>query len=498
MLTATTPRNGLLSARSEVVVVGGMALAVLALHLATNGLYDFHRDSLYYMDSARHPAWGYVDYPPITPTIARFSLWLFGPSVWGLRLWPSLAGSLMVALTALIARELGGGRFARLLAALGAATSLVLLGANWLFQTVTFDEVVWLFSLWVTARLLRTGDRRLWLALGATVGVGLETKYTIIGLVFGLAAGIVATPMRRALLTPWPWLGVAPAIAIFAPNLLWQLANDWPSLQFTLNHKSAQSLDFSPVTFLVQQLVLIGPVAIPLWVAGLWWLLSSPARRLLGIASLATFLLYMFTGKSYYVGPLHPFLIGCGACALEAWTAERRRQLRPLAAGALTVQAVVLLPLGLPVLPEAQMARSPLAQARTDFAATVGWHDLVSQVASVYNALAPDERSRAVILANNYGEAGAVNTYGGAAGLPTAYSGELSYYYWRPKAMPGPVVAIGYDLAFLRTLFASCDMVATITNSYGLHNEEYGLPISVCRQPKFPLDALWSRLKAFQ
>src|SRR4029077_4369191 len=169
-----------MGARSSTAWIGGLAIGVLALHLATNGLYDFHRDSLYYMDSARHPAWGYVDYPPVTPTIARLSLWIFGPSVWGLRLWPSLAGALIVVLAALIAHELGGGRFAQVLAAVAAASSPVLLGANWLFQTVTFDQLLWVACFWIAARLVRTGNSRLWLALGIGLGVGLETKYTIV------------------------------------------------------------------------------------------------------------------------------------------------------------------------------------------------------------------------------------------------------------------------------------------------------------------------------
>jgi 4-amino-4-deoxy-L-arabinose transferase-like glycosyltransferase len=385
-----------------------------------------------------------------------------------------------------------------LLAAAGAATSLVLLGANWLFQTVTFDELIWLSCLWITARLLRTGDPRLWLGLGAAIGIGMETKYTIIGLILGLIVGTVTTRLRAHLKGPWPWLGGVVAFLIFLPNLVWQISNDWPSLQFTFNHKSAQSLDFSPLTFLVQQLALIGPLAIPLWLAGAYWLLIAPSRRMLGMAAVVTFLVYLFTGKSYYVGPLHPFLIACGACALEAWTMRRWGWLRPAAAAALAVQALVFLPLALPVLPEAQMARSPLAQARTDFAATIGWHDLVSQVAGVYDGLPPAEQSSAVIIANNYGEAGAINTYGGAAGLPAAYSGELSYYYWKPRSIAGPVVTIGFDPGFLRTLFGACDQVATISNSYGLHNEEYGLPISVCREPKFTLDDLWGRLKEFR
>jgi len=485
-------------ARSEAYIVAALALAVLALHLATNGLYDFHRDSLYYLDSARHPAWGYVDYPPITPTIARLSLFLFGPSVWGLRLWPTLAGALMVVLAPLIARELGGGRAARLLAALGAASSLVLLGANWLFQTVTFDQLLWLTCFWLAARLGRTADRRLWPALGIALGIGLETKYTILALAVGLAVATLLTPLRRQLLTPWPWLGLGLALLIFLPNLLWQAGNGWPSVEYTLNHKSTQSIDFSPLTFLAQQLALIGPLAIPLWLAGWYWLLAAPERRLVGIAALIVFTVYLFVGKSYYIGPLHPLLLAAGACALEAWTSSRAGWLRPAMAISLVAQALVLLPLALPLLPEPVMARSPLAGIRKDFADTVGWHDLVGQVSAVYNGLPVAERTDTVILTDNYGEAGAINTYGPPLGLPTAVSGELTYYYWRPARIDGPVIAVGVDESMLTSLFSACTKVGTVSNSYRLQNEEYGAPISVCRQPRLPLDQLWPRLKAFR
>ena len=496
--TAIVERRGLAAVLNADVAVVALAAGVLTLHLATNGLYDFHRDSLYYLDSARHPSWGYVDYPPVTPAIARLSLWLFGPSVWGLRLWPSLAGALMVILAPLIARELGGGPAARLLAAIGAATSLVLLGANWLFQTVSFDQLAWLLCLWIFARLLRTGDGRLWLALGAAAGVGLETKYTIVALAVGLMAGTVLTPLRRHLETPWPWLGLGVALLIFVPNLAWQAASGWPSVQFTLNHKSAQALDFSPLRFLAEQLVLIGPLAIPIWLGGLWWLLRDTERRALWISAAFPFVVYLFVGKSYYVGPLHPFLIAAGACALVQWTATRRLWVRPAAGIALGLQALLLLPVALPILPEATMARSPLPSVRKDFADTVGWHELVSQVAAVYRGLPADERGRTVILTANYGEAGAINTYGRPVGLPAAVSGELSYYYWKPASLDGPVIAIGLDPGFLATLFGSCRQVGRLSNSYGLRNEEEGAPLSICRNPRLPLDSLWNRLKAFQ
>jgi hypothetical protein len=403
----------------------------------------------------------------------------------------------MVVLAALIARELGGGRAARVLAALGAATSLVLLGANWLFQTVTFDQLIWMSTFWVTARLLRTRDPRLWPAIGLLVGVGLETKYTVVALAAGLFLGTLLTPIRRQLLTPWPWIAVAIAALIFLPNLVWQAGHGWASVEYTLNHKSDQSLDFSPERFLLEQLALVGPIALPLWIAGLAWLLRSPERRMLGIVAAVPFLIYLFAGKSYYVGPLHPFLIAAGACALEEWTTVRRQWLLPTAAVALIAQALIVMPLVLPLVPERVMATSFLGSSRKDFADTVGWHDLVGQVKGVYDSLSPDDRKQAVILTNNYGEAGAINTYGRPLGLPIAVSGQLSHYYWKPASLNGPVIAVGHDPSFLAILFADCEQVATITNPYGLDNEEFGRAISVCRSPRMSLDQLWSRLRAF-
>ena len=491
----TTPSTS--RGRSEWFIIGGLSLAVLVLHLATNGLYGFHRDELYYLDSARHLAWGFVDYPPLAPAIARLSELVFGTSVWGLRLWPSLAGALMVVLAAQIARELGGGRWARVLAAAGAAASPVLLGANWLFETVSFDQVTWLTCLWVTARLIRTGDRRLWLALGAAAGIGLETKYTIVALIAGLAVGVAVSPLRRHLRSRWPWLGLGLASLIFLPNILWQVANGWPSIAYTFNHHAAQSGDFAPLTFLADQLALIGPLAIAVWFAGWSWLLSS-GRRALGVAALIVVFIYLFAGKGYYIGPLHPLLVTAGACAVEAWTLQRARWLRPLATVALVLQAVVLLPIAIPVLPEAVMARSTLPSIRTDFADTVGWQDLVAQVDAIYKRLPAGERSSTVLLTNNYGEAGAINTYGSPQGLPMAVSGELTYYYWKPANLDGPVIGVGLDAAFLATLFSGCSQVATISNAYGLQNQEAGAPVVVCARRRFPLVHLWPRLKSFQ
>ncbi|MFZ0130096.1 MAG: glycosyltransferase family 39 protein [Candidatus Dormiibacterota bacterium] len=488
-----TTRSRCTSERSSVVL---LALSVLALHLATNGLYGYHRDELYYLDSARHLTWGFVDYPPITPAIARLSEVLFGNSVWGLRLWPSLAGSAMIILSAQIARELGGGRTARLLAAFSAAASPVLLGSNWLFETVTFDQLAWLVCFWLTARIVRTGDRRLWVALGACVGAGLETKYTILALVGGLIAAIALTPLRRHLRSPQPWVGLAVALLIVCPNVIWQAAHGWPSVDYTVSHHAAQAGDFGPLTFLTSQLALIGPLAIPVWLGGWYWLLSGRGRAL-GIAALVVFAVFLFAGKGYYIGPLHPLLMAAGMCGIEAWTRRRVSWLRSTAIIALLLQAAVLLPIAMPVIPEPLMARSVLPSIRTDFADTVGWPDLVAEIDAVYRQMPALARSP-MILTGNYGEAGAVNTYGPSLGLPIAVSGELSYYYWRPARVSGSVIAVGLGAAFLSTLFDGCSTVGMVSNQFGLHNQESGAPIVVCARPRVTVDKLWTALKSFQ
>jgi hypothetical protein len=190
--------------------------------------------------------------------------------------------------------------------------------------------------------------------------------------------------------------------------------------------------------------------------------------------------------------------VAAGPCAVEAWTLQHTRWLRPMTAVALVLQAVVLMPIAIPILPEAVMARSTLPSIRADFADTVGWQDLVAQVDAIYKRLPARDRSGTVRLTDNYGEAGAINTYGPPQRLPTAVSGELTYYYWKPAALDGPVIGVGLETAFLTTLFSGCSQVATISNAYGLQNQEAGAPVVLCARPRFPLDQLWPRLKSFQ
>jgi 4-amino-4-deoxy-L-arabinose transferase-like glycosyltransferase len=360
--------------RDVTLALLGLAAVKLAVHLAAAGRYGWHRDELYYAAAGRHLDFGYPDFPPVTPLLARLSELAFGGSLVGFRLLPAVAGAAMVVLGGLLARELGGGSAAQVLAGLAALASPMLLGANALMQTVSFDQLAWVVVLYLLVRLLRSGDPRWWLAVGAAVGVGLQTKFTMFTLALGIAVGVLATPARRQLGTRWPWLGAGIAAALLAPNLVWQAATGWPTLEFLDHQTTDVAAEESPLSFVLDTLLLVGPPALPLALGGLWVLLASARYRVLGWACLVPPVVVLVTqAKAYYVGPLYPLLLAAGAVGAEALAARRgRRWPVRVAAAALVVGGLVAAPVALPVLPARQMVDLGLAEVREDWAEMLG------------------------------------------------------------------------------------------------------------------------------
>ncbi len=473
--------------------VVGLAALKVAVTMVFAGRYGWHRDELYYLASARHLQLGYVDYPPVTPAIGRLVQVVAPESLVALRFTAVLAGAVVVVLAALIARDLGGGRRAQALAALAVVISPMFLGGNFLFETVSFDQLAWALLLWLVVSLLAGRDLRLWLVAGLVLGIGLETKYTVAGLAVALAAGLLLTPARRHLATRWPWLGAALAVVLLVPNLWWQAGHGWDSVAYTLHHRGATD---GPVGYWLQQVFLVQPLLLPLVVAGALWLWRSGTFRALAwTAILVELLFFAAGGKSYYPAPVFPLLYAAGAVWLERSVGSRLLRWAWMAVAAVTTLA--LTPIALPVLPADVMARSPgLLSSRPDFAEMYGWPDLAREVAAVYASLPPSDRRGAMILATNYGEAGAFDLYGPGLGLPPVVSPHLTYYYWAPARMsPDVVIAVGYRRQHLEQVFADVTQVGTTGNSYGVHNQEAGRPIFVCRQPLRPLWQVWPSLK---
>ncbi len=309
---------------TDVGVLGLLALALFTLHMLTNGQYGFHRDELDILDNARYLAWGYVSYPPITPFIARVALTLFGPSLVGVRFFCSLAQAAVMVLAGLMARELGGKRLAQVVAALAVAIAPISLLAGALFVYSSFDYLWWVLIAYFMIRLLKSEDPRWWLGIGAAIGLGLLTKYTMIILVAGIIAGVIFTKARRYLISPWLWGGVALALLIFLPNLIWQAQHNFISLDF-LRFIHARDVGIGRTDgFLGEQFVFsANVVTIPLWIAGLYFYFFATAGqryRPLGWMFVVPFVLFLVTkGRSYYLAAAYPMLLAAGAVSLEKW-----------------------------------------------------------------------------------------------------------------------------------------------------------------------------------
>ena len=459
--------------------IGVVALLKTAVNLAVAGRYGWHIDELYYRAAGKHPALGHVDFPPITPLLAGIADVLFGASLVGLRSLAVLAGAGALVLTALIARELGGGRVAQTIAAATVGGTL-LLGSNSMFQTVSFDQLMWAGVLFVSVRLLRTGDARLWPVLGVLAGLGLMTKYTIGMLLGGLAAAFVFTDTGRARLrcrTAW----TAPVIAavLVAPNLWWQVRYGWPSVDFLTGQNPGNRGEFPPHVFVPMFLLAAGPIGLALLVIGVRRLASDDRYRLLALAAGLTVVGFVVSGgKPYYPAPLYFLFTAAGAVGLEA--ASRRLRRTVLVVGvALTLPAV---PYYVPVLPRAAMLEIGGADVSRDYADQIGWPDLVNEIAAASEVVPPAERSHTAVLTSNYGEAGAVDLLGDRYGLPRAASPHLTYRYWNPPRPDATwLVSVGFHPAQLARWCATAPWTTTFTTPYGVENEESGTSIAVCR-----------------
>jgi hypothetical protein len=481
---------------AALLVVAGLKLGI---GIAVSGVYGFHTDELYYIISGRHPAFGYVDFPPVTPMLARLDTSIFGISPWTLRLFPALTGAIVVFLTGVCALELGGGRWVAILASVLALLSPYLL-ATWLFQTVEFDELTWVIAIYLLLRILRSGDRRLFILLGVDLGVGIETKVTILGLCAGIGVAVLASrDLRRSLRTRYPWIGVAIALALAAPNVGWQVASGSPTLIYVANHRADIALSGGIASFVILFLLSIGPLLLPLWAAGLVLLFRDQRLRPMGILTVVAILLFVPEGKAYYPAPTIPLVLAAGCVAVgRIVSPTRRRWVAGLAVAGGLLQVAVLSPAILPVIPTSSLHRYGIDKLNPDFANTAGWPEMTAQVGAVYNGLPASQRAGTAILTSIDGQAGAIDIYGGSEHLPQAISPHLSFWYWKPADLdPTTLVTVGYSPSDLSFLCGTVTRAGTVTIPYSLVNLNQGTPILVCTELRESIRAAWPRLRNF-
>jgi hypothetical protein len=495
--------------RSDLGLLVLVAAARLALHLATNGQYGFHRDELQTLDDARHLDWGFVAYPPITPLIGRLELILFGTSLVGFRVFSAIAVSVIMVLAGLIAKELGGSRHVQLLAAVAAGISPISLVQGAVLQYVSFDYLWGVTVTYLLLHLLKSEDPRWWVPVGVFLGIGMETRYTMGFLALGVAGAVLLTPARRFLRSSWLWFGVGISIVVFLPNIIWQMRHHFISLEF-LSHLHARDLRQGRYNgFFTEQLwICVNPVTAPLTLLGLWfYLVREEGRRyrLLGWTFVLTFTLFALVGaRSYYTAPLYPMLIAAGCVLFGNLLGSLRPAWSQFSYGvqwtATLIGGVAFVLFVMPVAPIGSHLWSLTSKMHDQFREEIGWPDLASSVASVYRALPAEERGRAGILTGNYGEAGALNLYGPALGLPHAMSLTNSFWYRGYDArLPQTVILTGFGLEEGKKLFTSCEVAAKNANPFAVENEESRdhPDILLCRNLRMPWPEYWERSRRF-
>ena len=491
--------------RSHFTVLCSIAVGFAVLHIATNNRYGFHRDELQFLSDARHLAWGYVAYPPFTPFVERIAFELFGLSLLGLRGFSVLAQAIVILVSGLIARDLHGGRLAQVAAGLSVGLSGLPMFEATEFQYTTFSFLWWILVCWFVIRMLNSGDGRWWLAIGASIGLALLTKYSVAFFICGLLAGVLLTRTRTHLRSPWFWAGIAVALLLCSPNLIWLAHHDFISYTF-LQHIHARDVGEGRAAgyWKYQFLLDINSFAIPLWLAGLVATLRSSRYRMLAWMYLVPVLLFWIgKGRFYYVAEAYPALIAMGAVVAERWLVSLRRWIRWSVASVFFVglagfgayYAAVVIPFA-----SGGPLRSFALTRNSDLREEIGWDDLVLAVAHVRDSLTAEQQSSYGILVGNYGEAGAIENLGAALHLPAPISVTNSFYLRSyPASPPSTLIVVGWSRSQVDRELTGCRVAGHNGNSAGIRNEEsqYHSDIYVCGPPRKPWPEFWKHNQRF-
>jgi 4-amino-4-deoxy-L-arabinose transferase-like glycosyltransferase len=495
--------------RSDTAALWGVGLAFTVLHIATSGRYGFHRDELLTYTNARHLDWCYVVYPPVTAWLARLELEIFGASLVGFRSFAAISTGLVAIFAGLIARALGGNRQAMLVTAVAASIAGPVVFAGTFLSYMTFDLVCWVAVAWCAARLLQAQDPRWWIGIGTAVGLGMICKYTMLFLAAGVLGGMLFTPIRRYLRSVWFWCGIAIALAIFSPVIVWQFHHHFVGLDWM---KSIHARDIRwgrTQYFLLNQFwSTTNLITVPLWCAGLWYLFATSRGkpfRMIGWMYVIPLVTYVVArGRDYYLAPAYPMLFAAGAVQGEQWLARLNAHAQAAALRitwiSLLIGGAIAISLVAPIAP----VNTPwwrMADAVTgNFNMEFGWQELAATVAKVRDSLPGSQRAHVAILAGDEGEAGAVNLYGPAYKLPEAISGMNSNWlrgYGNPP--PQSVIAVGMDHDFLESNFLSCVWAARLSNRYGVENSTIDgySNVYVCGSPRQGWPDFWAHFQYF-
>jgi hypothetical protein len=497
------------------LVIWVCSIIALIVHFLTNSRYGYFRDELYYIACARHPALGYVDLAPLSALLLRIELAIFGDSLFALRLFPALASAGTVWLTGVIARQLGGRAWAAGLASIGSLSALVFLALGNVYSMNIFEPLFWMGCAYCLIRIIQGGRQTWWLWFGALAGLGVENKHSIAFFGIGVVLALLLSPQRREFARAGIWFGGLIALALTLPNLIWQIQHHWPTYELLTNiAHSHKNVVLSPPEFLLQQMLILNPATLPLWLGGLIWLFAATEGRryrVLGFAYLITLAEFIILhGKHYYLAPVYPILFAAGGVALERWLAGSLRFVRPLYAAVMILVAAILAPTVVPILPPeklvAYMEAIHFTPPKTEtshtaalpqlFADQFGWREMAASVGRAYTKLSPNDQRIVGIFCQNYGQAGAIDFFGNQYGLPPALSGHQNYFLWGPRGYTGDLLLVlDDDDGDEREQFRSVQDLGPVETSRWAMPWEQRQHIYLCRGLKRDLRQVWPTLK---
>lgn len=509
-----------LSSVTLVTILG--AAAKFALHIITGAKYGFFADELYTIALSKHLAFGYVDLPPLVPLLATLSRILFGESLTAWHIIPALAGAVTLVLVCQIAKEFGGKLFAVSLSALGFLIAPVWMIVFSYLSYDAYDQLILAVFLYVLVRFIRSGDRKLWIVLGGIAGIACLTKMTLLYIEPGFLVALLLSKYRKDLLTPWPWLGAALCLLIVSPYLHWQADNSWPTLKYWINYGTHRLRVASVTEYALDIFYAMNLALLPIYAVGLRRIFRRFRETnygFLGVMFLFTLvLLFMLHAKVWMLAELFIPLIAAGAVGVEELTAGRNwgRVLKTSLIAVMLAGGILVTPLTLPILPLESLSAyvnkfefidNPTEEFNNNYSEypinlglRIGWEELVSKVAEVYNELPPEDRKVAGIYANWYGPASAIDYFGPQYGLPHAVSGHLTYYLWGPGYSWDVMIMLTNNISPVNTttmslFFSECELKGRVFNPYTIPLNQ--LNIYVCRKPLLSPEEIWKKMEFY-
>ncbi|RPI16768.1 MAG: phospholipid carrier-dependent glycosyltransferase [Ignavibacteriae bacterium] len=496
-------------------IISILGLVYIAVQLISGLNYPIFRDEFYYIACANHPAIGYVDQPPFCALILMVWKAIFGDSLISLRVLPALSGALLMLVTALITAEMGGKKYAQILAAVCTMVAPGYLVMNGFYSMNSFDLLFWALLFYVLIRIINAGNSKLWLWFGLIAGIGLMNKISVMFLIAGLAPALLLVPERKHFKDKHLWTGGLIALVIFTPYIIWNLTHDLPTIEFTRNASGFKNAEIPITAFIFSQILEMNPFIAIVWLTGLITLFTSKGLkkyRVFAFAYIIIFLIFAFqNGKPYYLFPYYPVLISAGAVSIVNFSNQRLTWLKHVITAVVVIAGIFFSPIAIPILqPEGVIAfqktlginlsageKGKQALLPQHFADRFGWEEMVEKVAKAYNSLSDSDKVNTAIFAQNYGEAGAIDYYGKKYGLPKAVSGHNNYWLWGyGNENVSNFIILGGDINDHSPEFEEVKLADVHTHKYAMPYES-DLNIFIAKGLKKPIKEIWPRVKEY-